>query len=37
LAGMIMWVPAGAIYAGSAMTMLALWIRGSSERRAHNA
>ena len=32
LAGMIMWVPAGTIYAAAAMTMLALWIRGSSER-----
>jgi putative membrane protein len=37
LAGMIMWVPAGTIYAGAAMTMLALWIRGSSGRKAHNA
>lgn len=37
LAGMIMWVPAGTIYAGAAMTMLALWIRGSSEREAQNA
>jgi cytochrome c oxidase assembly factor CtaG len=37
LAGMIMWVPAGTIYAAAAMTMLALWIRGSSERGARNA
>jgi putative membrane protein len=37
LAGMIMWVPAGTIYAAAAMTMLALWIRGSSERRTQNA
>jgi putative membrane protein len=37
LAGMIMWVPAGTIYAASAMTMLALWIRGSSEGGARNA
>jgi cytochrome c oxidase assembly factor CtaG len=37
LAGMIMWVPAGTIYAAAAMTMLALWIRGSSERGAQNA
>lgn len=36
LAGMIMWVPAGTIYAGAALTMLALWIRGSSERKAQN-
>jgi cytochrome c oxidase assembly factor CtaG len=34
LAGMIMWVPAGTIYAAAAMTMLALWIRDSSKRRA---
>ena len=37
LAGMIMWVPAGTIYAGAAMTMLALWIRGPSEQEAQNA
>jgi cytochrome c oxidase assembly factor CtaG len=37
LAGMIMWVPAGTIYAASAMTMLALWIRGSSGRGTQNA
>ncbi|RWF43436.1 MAG: cytochrome c oxidase assembly protein [Mesorhizobium sp.] len=37
LAGMIMWVPAGTIYAVAAMAMLALWILGSSERRAQNA
>ncbi|MGX9146326.1 cytochrome c oxidase assembly protein [Mesorhizobium sp. 128a] len=37
LAGMIMWVPAGTIYAAAAMTMLALWIRGSSGRRTQNA
>lgn len=37
LAGMIMWIPAGTIYAAAALTMLALWIRGSSERRAQNA
>jgi putative membrane protein len=37
LAGMIMWVPAGTIYAASAMTMLALWISGSSGRRTQNA
>jgi len=36
LAGMIMWVPAGTIYAGAALTMLALWIRGSSERKTQN-
>ncbi|KAA0687973.1 cytochrome c oxidase assembly protein [Neorhizobium sp. P12A] len=37
LAGMIMWIPAGTIYAAAAMAMLALWIRGSSEPGAHNA
>jgi putative membrane protein len=37
LAGMIMWVPAGTIYAASAMTMLALWIRGSSGRGTQHA
>lgn len=37
LAGMIMWVPAGTIYAGAAMTMLALWIRGSSGGGTQNA
>jgi cytochrome c oxidase assembly factor CtaG len=36
LAGMIMWVPAGTIYAAAALTMLALWIRGSRERKAQN-
>ncbi|WP_136620829.1 MULTISPECIES: cytochrome c oxidase assembly protein [Mesorhizobium] len=36
LAGIIMWVPVGTIYAAAAMTMLALWIRRSSERKAQN-
>ena len=31
LAGLIMWVPAGTIYAGAALALLALWIRHSSE------
>jgi putative membrane protein len=37
LAGIIMWVPAGTIYAGAALALLALWILGSSEkaRQAH--
>lgn len=30
LAGMVMWVPGGIIYAGAALAMLALWIAGSS-------
>jgi putative membrane protein len=37
MAGIIMWVPAGTIYAAAAMTMLALWIHGASEGRAQNA
>ncbi|GAA3065511.1 cytochrome c oxidase assembly protein [Rhizobium viscosum] len=37
LAGVIMWVPAGTIYAAAAITMLALWVRGSSERGTQNA
>ncbi|CDM60642.1 MULTISPECIES: cytochrome c oxidase assembly protein [Rhizobium] len=37
LAGMIMWVPAGIIYAAAAMTMLALWIHNSSKRDTQNA
>jgi cytochrome c oxidase assembly factor CtaG len=37
LAGMVMWVPAGTIYAAATMMMLALWIRSASTRRAQNA
>jgi cytochrome c oxidase assembly factor CtaG len=37
LAGLIMWVPAGIVYAGAAMAMLALWIGTSSQERRHNA
>src|ERR1700710_115472 len=29
LAGMVMWIPAGTIYAGAALTLLALWISTS--------
>jgi cytochrome c oxidase assembly factor CtaG len=32
LAGMLMWVPAGTVYAGAALAMLALWIKQSSHR-----
>ncbi len=32
LAGVIMWIPAGTIYAGAALALLAIWIRQSSER-----
>jgi putative membrane protein len=35
LAGLIMWVPAGAIYAGAAMAFAALWIRRSGLRWGH--
>ena len=30
LAGLIMWIPAGTIYAGAALTFMALWILRSS-------
>jgi putative membrane protein len=35
LAGLIMWVPAGTIYAGAALALTAIWIRqsGSDQRR----
>jgi cytochrome c oxidase assembly factor CtaG len=36
LAGMIMWVPAGTVYAAAAMAMLNLWIRGSSQGVSKN-
>ena len=32
LAGLIMWVPAGAVYLGAGLTLFALWL-GESERR----
>jgi putative membrane protein len=32
LAGVIMWVPAGTIYAGAALALLALWIRRSGDQ-----
>jgi cytochrome c oxidase assembly factor CtaG len=35
LAGLIMWVPAGTIYAGAAIAFAALWIRQSSRRPRH--
>jgi putative membrane protein len=31
LAGLIMWVPAGTIYAGAALALTAIWIRHSSD------
>jgi putative membrane protein len=33
LAGLIMWVPAGMIYAGAALGLTAIWIRHSGEMR----
>lgn len=33
LAGIIMWVPAGTIYAGAALALIALWIRRTGQRR----
>ncbi len=35
LAGVLMWVPGGIIYAGAALAMLALWIAGSSRGGLH--
>ncbi|CUX67823.1 Membrane protein-like protein [Agrobacterium tumefaciens str. Kerr 14] len=32
LAGMLMWVPTGTVYAGAALIMLALWIKASGSR-----
>jgi cytochrome c oxidase assembly factor CtaG len=31
LAGLIMWVPAGTIYAGAALALTTIWIRHSSD------
>ena len=36
LAGMVMWIPAGTIYAGAALALLALWI-STSARGGHHA
>jgi cytochrome c oxidase assembly factor CtaG len=35
LAGLIMWVPAGTVYAGAALALVAIWIRqsGTEQRR----
>jgi cytochrome c oxidase assembly factor CtaG len=35
LAGIIMWVPGGIIYAAAALWMLAVWIHGASRRGVH--
>jgi cytochrome c oxidase assembly factor CtaG len=39
LAGLIMWVPAGTIYAGATLALMALWIKssGGRTRQAHVA
>jgi putative membrane protein len=40
LAGLVMWVPAGLVYAGAALALAGLWIRRSglgSARQAHAA
>jgi putative membrane protein len=38
LAGIIMWIPAGTIYAGGALALLAIWIRQAGEHMGqHNA
>jgi putative membrane protein len=34
LGGLIMWVPAGTIYASIALAMLVLWIAPSAQRRS---
>jgi cytochrome c oxidase assembly factor CtaG len=31
LAGLVMWIPAGTVYAGAALTFAALWIRHSGQ------
>ncbi|MDB5520875.1 MAG: hypothetical protein JWQ82_472, partial [Tardiphaga sp.] len=31
LAGIVMWIPAGTIYAGAALTMAALWVARSGQ------
>jgi putative membrane protein len=36
LAGIIMWVPAGTIYAGAALAMLTIWIGQSGATRRHS-
>lgn len=35
LAGVIMWVPAGTIYAGAALALAAIWIKRSGEQTRH--
>jgi cytochrome c oxidase assembly factor CtaG len=35
LAGIVMWVPAGTVYAGAVLAFAALWIRQSSQAAPH--
>jgi cytochrome c oxidase assembly factor CtaG len=35
LAGVVMWIPAGTIYAGAALALFALWIASSSKEETH--
>jgi cytochrome c oxidase assembly factor CtaG len=35
LAGLIMWIPAGTVYAGAAMALIVIWIKKSGETRRH--
>jgi cytochrome c oxidase assembly factor CtaG len=35
LAGVVMWIPAGTVYAGATLTLLALWIASSSKDIRH--
>jgi cytochrome c oxidase assembly factor CtaG len=35
LAGLIMWVPAGTVYAGTALALMAIWISRSSQEARH--
>ncbi|MGO4834583.1 cytochrome c oxidase assembly protein [Rhizobiaceae sp. 2RAB30] len=37
MAGMIMWVPGGSVYAAAVIAMLTLWIRDSGARKPKNA
>lgn len=36
LAGIIMWVPAGTIYAGAALALIAIWIRQAGAQTGHS-
>ena len=37
LAGLVMWIPAGTVYVGAALAMIALWIRGSAKAPGYAA